>query len=90
MKYNLRFFLHYDNPETEKFCFATFKSEYVPSYGDAIFIGDDYIDKTVKGVEPSGIYHVKQKVFCYNKAYMGTGDTDDLTSVELTVVRTNE
>jgi hypothetical protein len=86
MKYNLRFFLHYDNPETEKFCFATFKSGHVPSYGDSLFLGDDYIDTKVDGVTFGGIYQVKQKVFCYNN----DGETDDLTSVEITVVRVNE
>lgn len=85
MKFNLRFFLHYDDPEKEKFCFATFRSEYIPSYGDSLFLGDDYINTSVDGVTLSGIYKVVQKVFCYNKE----GD-DDLTSVEITVVRTNK
>lgn len=84
MKYNLRFFLHYDDPDAEQFCFATMRSSYIPSYGDSLFIGDDYIDTKVEGVKPGGVYHVKQKVFCYNKDEM-----DNLTSVEITVVRTN-
>ncbi len=44
----------------------------------------------VEGVTASGIYQVKKKVFCYNKADSRDGETDDLTSVELTVVRVNE
>jgi len=88
MKYKLRFFLHYDDPEVEQFCFATFHSGYVPSYGDSLFLGDDYISLKVQGVTLGGIYQVKKKVFCYNKA--DPGESDDLTSVEITVVRVNE
>lgn len=85
MKYKLRFFLHYDDPEKEAFCFATFHSGYVPSYGDSLFLGDDYIDTKVEGVTPSGLYQIKKKVFIYNN----DNKEDDLTSVEITVVRTN-
>jgi hypothetical protein len=85
MKFLLRFFLHYDDPEKEQFCFATFRSGYVPSYGDSLFLGDDYIDKKVDGITYGGIYQVKQKVFVYNN----DEKEDDLTSVEITVVRTN-
>lgn len=86
MKFNLRFFLDEGQERTDQFCFTTMKSGYVPSYGDKIFIGDDSI--VDKSVEPSGIYQVTNKVFCYNRNE--PGESDDLTSVEISVKRINK
>lgn len=86
MKFKLRFFLHNDAADIDQICFASMRSEYNPSYGDKIFIGDDsIIDKTV---EPSGIYQITDKVYIFNNDEPRT--TDDLTSVEISVKRINK
>lgn len=83
MKYNLRFFLDKGQDREDQFCFTTMRSSYIPSYGDKVFIGDDSI--VDKSVETGGVYQIMDKVFVYNMNE--PGETDDLTSVEISVKR---
>jgi hypothetical protein len=88
MKYRLRFFLFNDKPMCEQYCFASADSNHVPGPKSLVYLGDETIDdKHQQGIEKGVIYQVVERVFCYNNYKDGS---DDLTSVEISVQRTNK
>jgi hypothetical protein len=84
MKYNLRFFLDYGQDREELFCFATVKSRHIPIDNSLVYLGDETINtKHESNAESGNVYKVKEVVLVYNDY----GEEDDLTSVEITVVK---
>lgn len=88
MKYRLRFFLFNDKPMSEQYCFASADSEHVPTPKSFVYLGDETIDdKHDQGIGTGIIYQVVERVFCYNNYKDGS---DDLTSVEISLKRTDK
>ena len=84
MKYNLRFGIMTDDGWR---CFTTVQSKHLPQNNELIYLGDETLCKNHKeyNVDYSTVFRVVRRVTCYNHY----NNTDDCTSIEITVEKTS-